>query len=60
MRVRGDLRDGLRAAARAGLLIGLALSLFIARSTPAEFAAYLDTEVVQWTKLVREAGIKAE
>ena len=30
-----------------------------AGSTPAEFDAYLRTEIVKWTRVVQEAGIKA-
>jgi len=31
-----------------------------ATSTPAELAAYLKAEIVKWTKVVRDAGIKAD
>jgi tripartite-type tricarboxylate transporter receptor subunit TctC len=32
----------------------------VVASTPSEFAAYLNAEVLQWTKVVHEAGIKAD
>jgi tripartite-type tricarboxylate transporter receptor subunit TctC len=28
--------------------------------TPAEFAAFVNAEVVKWGKVIKEAGIKAE
>ena len=32
----------------------------IVGSTPAEFAQLIRTEIPKWTKIVREAGIRAE
>ncbi|HSN41763.1 MAG TPA: tripartite tricarboxylate transporter substrate binding protein, partial [Burkholderiales bacterium] len=29
-------------------------------STPAEFAAFIKTEIAKWGKVVREAGISAD
>jgi tripartite-type tricarboxylate transporter receptor subunit TctC len=29
-------------------------------STPAEFDAYLRSEIAKWTRVVKEAGIKAD
>ena len=31
-----------------------------ASKNPAEFSAYIRTELVRWTKLIKDAGIKAD
>ena len=38
----------------------LAQGLTLSRSTPDQFAAHIRSEHAKWSKLIKEAGIKAE
>ena len=57
-KIAADIREALNAPEAAQTLAKEGANVIA--STPEDFAAYLNAEVVQWTKVVRQAGIKAE
>lgn len=52
--------DPARDLAPVMLAVMVTLGAEIVASSPQEFGAFIKSEIAKWSKLVREAGIKAE